>query len=178
MNALTRGDQLRQLEALQPGLGSQFRPFLTPCPKDQKEPLAASEWTPLLDISEDAHEYLIHAQLPAVNREDVKVTAEDGTLTIMGGRKFVKVEKGKNHQGIERADESFQRRYSLPDNANSAQVSSEFKDGLLTVHLVKRDENIPRPEGVVDEITAWWQNALGKMSVLGQASNKPEIAYA
>jgi len=50
-----------------------------------------------VDISEDDQEYLIKAELPEVKKEDVKVTAEEGTLTITGERKFEKEEKGKKY---------------------------------------------------------------------------------
>jgi HSP20 family protein len=173
MNALTRADQLRQLESLQHGLGSLFKSSPTQWPTGQEETMAVPEWTPPVDISEDAHKYLIKAELPGVNKEDVKVTAEEGTLTIMGVRKFAKEEKGKKHHRIERAYESFEHRYALPNDASSAEVSTEFKDSLLTVHLAKRQNNEPQQEEVVDEITAWWQKALGTEAVLGQASNRP-----
>jgi HSP20 family protein len=172
MNALRRADQLRQLEDLQPGLGSLFRPSPTLCPEGQEEPMAVPAWSPLVDISEDAQEYLIKAELLAVNREDVKVTAEEGHLTIKGERRFAQEAKGKKAHRIERAYENFEHRYSLPNDASSAQVSTEFKDGLLTVHLGKRQNNEPQQEEVVDEATAWWQKVLGTKAVLGQASNR------
>jgi HSP20 family protein len=79
-----------------------------------------------------------------VKREDVKVTAEEGTLTITGERKFEKEEKGKKYHRVERAYGSFGRSFSLPDDASPAQVSAEFKDGVLTVHLVKTEKAKPQ----------------------------------
>ena len=77
----------------------------------------------------------IKAELPEVKKEDVKVTAEEGTLTIMGERKFEKEEKGRKYHRVERSYGSFVRSFSLPDDASPAKVSAEFKDGMLTVHL-------------------------------------------
>jgi HSP20 family protein len=144
MNALTRWNQLRQLEALQHGLGSLFSRSPVQWPEGQEEPLAVAEWAPLVDISEDDHEYLIKAELPEVKKEDVKVTAEEGTLTIMGERKFEKEEKGKKYHRVERAYGSFVRNFSLPDDASPAKVSAEFKDGVLTVHLPKTEKVKPQ----------------------------------
>jgi HSP20 family protein len=144
MNALTRWNQLRQLEALQHGLGSLFSRSPVQWPEGQEEPLAVAEWAPLVDISEDDHEYLIKAELPEVKKEDVKVTAEEGTLTIMGERKFEKEEKGKKYHRVERAYGSFGRSFSLPDDASPAKVRAEFKDGVLTVHLVKTEKAKPQ----------------------------------
>jgi len=103
MNTLTRWNQLRQLAVLQQGLGSLFNRAPAQWPEGQEEPLAVAEWAPLVDISEDGQEYLIKAELPEVKKEDVKVTAEEGTLTITGERKFEKEEKGKKYHRVERS---------------------------------------------------------------------------
>ena len=144
MNTLTRWNQLRQLEALQHGLGSLFSRSPAQWPEGQEEQIAVAEWAPLVDISEDDKEYLIKAELPDVKKEDVKVTAQEGTLTIMGERKFEKEEKGKKYHRVERAYGSFGRSFSLPDDASPAKVSAEFKDGVLTVHLVKNQKAKPQ----------------------------------
>ena len=128
MNTLTRWNQLRQLEALQHGLGSLFSRSPAQWPEGQEEPMAVAEWAPLVDISEDDKEYLIKAELPEVKREDVKVTAEEG----------------KKYHRVERAYGSFGRRFSLPDDASPAKVSAEFKDGVLTVHLLKDEKAKPQ----------------------------------
>ena len=79
-----------------------------------------------------------------MKREDVKVTAEEGTLTIMGERKFAKDDKSKKYHRVERAYGSFGRSFSLPDDVSPAKVSAEFKDGVLTVHLVKTEKAKPQ----------------------------------
>ena len=107
MNALTRWNQLKELEALRHGLGSLFSRSPVHLPEGQEEQIAVPEWAPLVDISEDDKEYLIKAELPEVKKEDVKVTAEEGTLTITGERKFEKEEKGKKYHRVERAYGSF-----------------------------------------------------------------------
>jgi HSP20 family protein len=144
MNALTRWNQLKELEALRHGLGSLFGRAPVHLPEGQEEPLAVAEWAPLVDISEDDQEYLIKAELPEVKKEDVKVTAEEGTLTIMGERKFEQEVKGKKYHRVERAYGSFGRSFSLPDDASPANVSAEFKDGVLSVHLAKTEKAKPQ----------------------------------
>jgi HSP20 family protein len=144
MNALKRWNQLRELEALQHGLGSLLGHSPIQMPEGQEELMAVPEWVPLVDISEDDQEYLIKAELPEVKKEDVKVTVEEGTLTIMGERAFEKEEKTKKYHRIERAYGSFARNFSLPDDASPATVSAEFKDGVLTVHLAKTEKAKPR----------------------------------
>lgn len=137
MNALKRWNRLKDLEAFQHGLDSLLGRSPAHRPEGQEELMAVAEWAPLVDISEDDKEYRIKAELPEVKKEDVKVTAEEGTLTIMGERKFEAEEKGRKYHRVERAYGSFGRSFSLPDDASPAKVSAEFKDGVLTVHLVK-----------------------------------------
>jgi HSP20 family protein len=144
MNTLTRWNQLRQLEALQQSLGSLFSRSPAQWPEGQEEQIAVPEWAPLVDISEDDKEYLIKAELPEVKREDVKVTAEEGTLTITGERKFEKEEKGKKYHRVERSYGNFVRNFSLSDDASPAKVSAEFKDGVLSVHLGKTQKAKPQ----------------------------------
>jgi len=132
------------METFQHNLDSLLRHSSTLHPGTQPETVAAPEWSPLVDISEDANEYLIKAELPEVRKEDVKVTAEAGTLTIMGERKFENGEQGKKYHRVERAYGTFGRTFSLPADASPAKVSAEFKDGVLTVHLVKDEKAKPQ----------------------------------
>ena len=151
MNTLTRWNQLREMEALRHGLGSLFGRSSAQRPDGQEELMAVAEWAPVVDISEDDQEYLIKAELPEVKKEDVKVTAEEGTLTIMGERKFEKEVKNKKYHRVERAYGSFGRSFSLPDDASPGKVSAEFKDGVLTVRLAK-DEKV-KPQQVEVKIS-------------------------
>jgi HSP20 family protein len=144
MSALAQWNQYRELEALRHGLGSLFKRSPVRLPEGQEEQITVPEWAPVVDISEDDKEYLIKAELPEVKKEDVKVTAEEGTLTILGERRFEKEEKGKKYHRVERAYGSFGRSFSLPDDASPAKVSAEFKDGVLTVHLAKTRKAKPQ----------------------------------
>jgi len=110
----------------------------------EQESLTVSEWTPLVDITEDDKEYLIKAELPEVKKEEVKVTVENGLLTISGERKIEKEEKGKRYHRVERAYGSFLRSFSLPDDADGTKVNADFKDGLLRVHLAKSENAKPK----------------------------------
>jgi HSP20 family protein len=144
MNALTRWNQFKELEDLQHTLGSLFGRSQVRWPEGQEETMRVADWNPLVDISEDPKEYLIKAELPEVKREDVKITMEDGTLTIMGDRKFEKEENGKKYHRVERAYGSFGRSFSLPDDASPAKVTADFKDGVLKVHLAKNEKARPQ----------------------------------
>jgi len=140
MNTTARWNQFKQLEDLQHTLGSLFSRPQVHRSEGYEEPLRVPEWIPLVDISEDGKEYLIKAELPEVKKEDVKITMEDGTLTIMGDRKFEKEENGKRYHRVERTYGSFGRSFSLPDDASPAKVTADFKDGVLKVHLAKNEK--------------------------------------
>ena len=144
MNNLTRWNQLRELEALQHGLGSLFSRSPVHSLEGQEEPMRVAEWAPLVDISESDKEYMIKAELPDVKKDDVKLSMEEGTLTITGERKFEKEEKGKKYHRVERSYGSFVRNFSFPDDASPAKVSAEFKDGVLSVHLGKPQKAKPQ----------------------------------
>ena len=138
MNVLNRSNQLKEIETFQHRLEA-FWPASIPKPEVHEEPIpmALAEWSPLVDISEDDKEYRIKIELPEVNKEDISVIAEGAALTIMGERKFEKEEKGRKYHRVERAYGTFGRSFSLPDDASPEKVRAEFKEGVLTVHLVK-----------------------------------------
>jgi HSP20 family protein len=142
MNALTKWNPFRELEEIQNRMSSVFG--RTPV-RGSGQAMTVSEWTPLVDITEDDKEYLIKAELPEVKKEDVKLTVENGTLTITGERKFEKEEKGKKYHRMERAYGSFMRSFTLPEGAAGDKTTAGFKGGVLKVHLPKSAEAKPKP---------------------------------
>jgi HSP20 family protein len=144
MNALIRWDPFKEMEELQSRFGRLLG--LTPARTENggRELMTITEWTPSVDIIEDEKEWLVKADLPEVNKENVKLTVENGVLTITGERKFEKEEKDKKYHRIERSYGSFLRSFTLPDTADATKVSAEFKDGVLKVHLPKSEKAAPR----------------------------------
>ncbi len=144
MNAMTRWDPFKEMDDLQTRFAKLFG-MTPPRPENGgKEWMTVTEWTPLIDIIEDDKEWLLKADLPEVKKEDVKVNVENGVLTITGERKFEKEEKDKKYHRVERAYGNFLRSFALPDDADSAKVNAEFKDGVLKVHLPKTEKAKPK----------------------------------
>jgi HSP20 family protein len=83
------------------------------------------DWAPSADISETEKEYLIRAELPAVKKEDVKVTVDQGMITIEGERKQEKEDKTEKYHRVESFQGSFTRSFSLPENANADAIRCE-----------------------------------------------------
>lgn len=142
MSALMRWDPFHELEDMSDRLNRMFaRPALR---TNGKETLTVADWVPTVDISETDGEYLIKAELPEVKKEDVKVTLEDGVLTIQGQRRQEKEEKTTKYHRIERSYGTFVRSFSLPDQVNESGVKAEFKDGMLNLHIPKSEKAKPR----------------------------------
>ncbi len=144
MNALTTWDPFRELDELQNRLATIFGRAPVRKNGEKDEAMKVAEWAPLVDITEDEKEYLIKAELPEVKKEEVKVSVQDGVLTISGERKYEKEEKGKKYHRVERAYGSFARSFALPDDADAEKVAGEFKDGILKVHVPKSEKAKPK----------------------------------
>ena len=152
MNTLSRLENrwnpFKEMEELQSRLLSLMGrpPGRQPLTDDasKQETLVHMEWAPLVDITEDDRGYVIKAELPGVKREDVKVTLENGVLTLSGDRRFEKEEKGRRYHRIERAYGQFTRSFTLPDDTDATKVNAEFKDGLLKVEIAKSEKAQPK----------------------------------
>jgi len=138
--ALIRWDPSREIDDLferytkavgQPRAGSQ-------------EVIATGDWAPRVDIAETDKAFEIKVEIPEVNKEDVKVTVDNGVLTIRGERKQEKEEKGKKFHRVERYYGIFTRSFTLPDNVDETKVKASFKDGMLNLQIPKTAEAKPK----------------------------------
>ena len=110
-------------------------------------------WAPAVDIYEGEQELVVKADLPDVKPEDLDIRVENNILTIRGERKFEKVgrpaaagEKAdeKNYLRVERAYGSFARSFSLANTVNTEAIKADYKDGVLTLRVPKREEAKPK----------------------------------
>lgn len=136
MNNLVKWDPFRELEDISRQLNRVFGRFPSRFETD-RELMAMADWTPSVDISETDTEYVIKGEIPGVKKEDVKITLENGLITLRGERKQEKEEKDKKFHRIERSYGSFVRSFRLPDNVDENAVKAEFKDGMINVTLPK-----------------------------------------
>jgi len=133
-------DPIRELEEMHNRLASLFGQRLPVLRNPGEEGFTVTTWSPTVDIAEDDKENIVKAELPGMNKEDVKVTVEGGLLLITGERKAEREEKNKKYHRIERSYGSFTRSFTLPEGAAGDKVSAEFKDGVLQVHLPKDEK--------------------------------------
>jgi HSP20 family protein len=144
MTTMTRWNPFRELEDLQSRITSLLGHAPIRASAGDEKALTVAQWAPLVDITEDDKEYLIKAELPEVRKEDVRVTVENGTLSISGERNFEKEDKGTRYHRLERSYGSFVRSFGLPDDADAQKVSAEFKDGVLRVRVGKLEKALPK----------------------------------
>lgn len=128
---ITRWEPFQEMESML----RQYSPFFGRALR--REGGETIKWTPVADISETDKEFLIKAELPEVKKEDVKVTLQDGALTISGERKHEKKQEGENEIRVESFYGTFTRTFELPDSIDTKGIRAESKDGVLRVHVPK-----------------------------------------
>lgn len=96
-------------------------------------------WTPAVDIFETENEVVLKADVPEVDPKNVQIKLENGTLSLQGERRFEQEKNGKGYHRIERGYGSFVRVFTLPDTINAEKVKADYKNGVLTVTLQKKE---------------------------------------
>ena len=108
------------------------------------EPQTNRPWAPAVDIYETENELVLKADLPDVELKDIDVRVENQTLTISGERKFEKKDTTKGYHRIERSYGTFVRSFSLPNSFDTETIGAEYKNGVLSVTLPKKETAKPR----------------------------------
>jgi HSP20 family protein len=101
-------------------------------------------WAPPVDIFETEHELVVKADLPDIKPEELDIRVENNILTIRGERKFEKKATENNYLRVERAYGAFSRSFSLANTVNAEAIKADYKDGVLTLNVPKREEAKPK----------------------------------
>jgi HSP20 family protein len=117
-------------------------------PRPPAEGRVASDWAPAADVSETEGEYLIKADLPAVRKEDVSLTVQDGVLTLSGERRQEQHAESEKLHHVERTYGSFARRFALPENVDEQGIRAESRDGVILIHIPKHKVEQPQPRQI------------------------------
>jgi HSP20 family protein len=100
----------------------------------------AADFAPSVDVHEEKDALVITAELPGFKREQVDISLDGEILTLKGERKFEKEEKdGKKYHRVERSYGTFVRSFQLPSNVDADKASAKLVDGVLTLHLPKKE---------------------------------------
>ena len=105
-------------------------------------PVEAGDWMPTVDISETDHDFLVRAELPGVAKDNVKVTLDNGILTIKGEKK-VESKDEKRHR-VECMHGSFVRSFTLPQHIDAEKVQAGYRDGILSLTIPKLEMAKPK----------------------------------
>jgi HSP20 family protein len=141
MSTITRWDQSRGLTSLQDQVNRLFEGNFT---RDRSGHADLATWAPPVDIYETENELVVKADLPDLQEKDIDVRVENNMLTIRGERKFDKDINEDNYLRVERAYGSFMRSFSLPNTVSSDSIRAEYRNGVLTLHMAKREESKPK----------------------------------
>lgn len=110
-----------------------------------KELLTRQDWSPRVDIIENPETYQIHAELPDVKKENMKVDFDNGVLTLSGERRAEYEDRKDRIHRVERSYGSFMRSFSLPSDADGERIEATYRDGVLKVKVPKFNEQKAKP---------------------------------
>ena len=138
--SMTRWEPFRGLNTLQEQVNRLFEDSFARS-RGQAE---LASWAPAVDIYETENELVVKADLPEVQEKDIDVRVENNTLTIRGERKFSDELHEDNYLRVERAYGTFTRSFSLPNTVNTEAIKAEYRNGVLSVRMPKREETKPK----------------------------------
>jgi HSP20 family protein len=100
-------------------------------------------WAPAVDVAEEKDKILVRVEVPGMNENDLKVSFEDGLLTVGGERQFERKDD-RNYHRIERTYGTFTRTFSLPRTVDANAISAQYRDGILEIEIPKLEEAKPK----------------------------------
>ncbi|OGG43978.1 MAG: hypothetical protein A3F84_13085 [Candidatus Handelsmanbacteria bacterium RIFCSPLOWO2_12_FULL_64_10] len=131
-----------QIWDIQNEINKVFNGMIAPFSSEEGELRGA--WTPSVDISETENELVVSADLPGLNKEDIKVNVQNNVLTFSGERKQETKSEGSNYHRLERSYGFFSRSFTLPATVKADGIKAAYKDGVLRLTLPKVEEARPR----------------------------------
>jgi HSP20 family protein len=111
---------------------------------DDQSNVVTSQWTPRVDVREEAQRFVIQCDIPGVDPSAIDISMEKGVLTIKGERKSESVSEGEKYTRVERSHGLFHRRFGLPDSADAEGISASGKHGVLEIVIPKKPEQTAR----------------------------------
>jgi HSP20 family protein len=135
---LTVWDPFREMEALLDRYSRSARKTMAV----EDGAVEAGDWMPTVDISETDSDFAVKAELPGVDKDDVKVMLDNGVLTIKGEKKS-EVKDEKRHR-LECVYGSFVRSFTLPQYVDAEKLQAKYKDGILSLTIPKLEMAKPK----------------------------------
>jgi len=101
---------------------------------------SVADWVPAVDIFEEKNRYLLRADVPGVNPEDITVSMENGILNVAGERRAEERSEEVNAQRLERVAGRFFRHFTLPESTDAEAITAKCSNGILEVSIPKLPE--------------------------------------
>jgi len=127
----------------QDGVGRVFERFLGDENSDQSN-VVTSQWAPRVDIKEEDKRFVIQADIPGVDPNNIEINMDKGVLSIKGERKAETQDDNGKVTRVERLHGVFHRRFALPDSADAEGITATGKHGVLEIAIPKKPETTPR----------------------------------
>jgi len=103
-----------------------------------------SVWSPSVDLSETEDSYEVKAEVPGMNKDEIKISYHDNVLTLSGERKQEEKTDKKNYHRIERAYGRFERSFRLPEEVKAEEIKAKYKNGVLSIEIPKAEKVKPK----------------------------------
>lgn len=141
MNSLARLSPASDLSRLQRQFDTLLPGFFGSTHTQQDSGMS---WTPRVDVHEDDNAYLLHMDVPGVQKENLQIDFHEGTLSISGERAVSERTENDTLVRVERHSGSFYRSFGLPKTVQADAIEARYDDGVLTVVVPKAEESRPR----------------------------------
>lgn len=105
---------------------------------------ATTGWLPSVDVREEENRFVVHVDLPGVDKKDIEIVAEKGVLTIKGERHAETKTGAASYERVERVSGKFLRRFTLPETAQAEAITAKQTNGVLEVSIPKQPQVQPK----------------------------------
>jgi len=136
-------DPFRELSTMQERMNRLFEDFFGRT-RGHEEELAVGGWVPTVDIYETGDDIIVTAELPGLDKDQIGIEYKEGVLTLRGERKQEREVKEENYHRMERSYGAFHRAFSLPATVDEEKITARMKDGVLEIHLPKKEAAKPK----------------------------------
>lgn len=137
-------DPFRELSTIQERMNQLFEDFAGRTRGGREGELGVGAWAPSVDVRESGDEFVVTAELPGLEKDQVNVEYKDGILTLRGERKQEREEKEESYHRMERSYGAFHRSFTLPGTIDEEKVSAKMKNGVLEIRLPKKEAAKPK----------------------------------
>ena len=142
--ALVRWEPVRELTTLQNEMNRLFSTFFdNPAGNGTNGP-ALRRWVPAMDFVETDDHFVLKADLPGLDANDVNIEVEDNVLTVSGERKVEHETQREGYYRLERSSGEFRRSLTLPEGVKLDDIAASFDKGVLEIRIPKPEQRKPR----------------------------------